>query len=547
MSFAAALNVRNIDYAQVIGGADDTEESGTIMGLLKGIYHKLLSHKMWIFNVDEMYIFTSSLTASKFENDKLYLSRTTTSSISVAGLPAQIYIANRVYKCSKTNNTVTGFEEIVLDSNILINNILTNQKYIYDGANLLCITIGREYNSKGEIFNDYNHNIASSDYSHAEGNYTTASGYGSHSEGYSCKAQGYYTHAEGNSTTASSDASHSEGYSTIASGQYSHSEGRATKASGTSAHAEGWSTSNSTYYASGDYSHIEGYNTTATREAAHAEGNTTLASGLYSHSAGDHTIANSNCMTTLGRYNTNDGTAYNTVNRLFVVGNGTANNPNARSDAFEVYSSGEVKINSTASGSTPKLTIGSSLGIIGTTASSNSQNQNDNIIATKYYVDNVVSGGVGVNNKYICDGTITLCYMSGTLQTVDMQAYMTIEKTNSYYILNAYAYNQNSQITINGELGISNISFTVKGENTSHNASILTGELYPTGSYVLKWPSNTFFGYLFPNINAIGYETSFAKAGESSGGYLSINVNCNQYQFFMELHNLLISSVYPSL
>lgn len=504
MSFAAALNVRNIDYAQVIGGADDTEESGTIMGLLKGIYHKLLSHKMWIFNVNEMYIFTSSLTASNFENDKLYLSRTTTSSISVAGLPTQIYIANRVYKCSKTNDTVTGFEEIVLDSNILINNILTNQKYIYDGVNLLCITIGRESvrgnDSQGEIFNDYNHNIASGNYSHAEGRETAASS--------------NYSHAEGRETTASSNYTHAEGYKSTASNLCSHAEGDRTTASG---------------------------------QSSHTEGSLTTASGNYSHSGGYYTRANSKSMTTIGQYNTNDGTAYNIVNRLFVVGNGTADNNNARSDAFEVYNSGEVKINSIASGSTPKLTIGSSLGIIGTTASSNSQNQNDNIIATKYYVDNVVSGGIGVNNKYICDGTITLCYMSGTLQTIDIQAYMTIEKTNSYYILNAYAYNQNSQITINGELGISNISFTVKGENTSHNASILTGELYPTGSYVLKWPSNTFFGYLFSNINAIGYETSFAKAGESSGGYLSINVNCNQYQFFMELHNLLISSVYPSL
>ena len=345
MSFAAALNVRNIDYAQVIGGADDTEESGTIMGLLKGIYHKLLSHKMWIFNVNEMYIFTSSLTASNFENDKLYLSRTTTSSISVAGLPAQIYIANRVYKCSKTNDTVTGFEEIVLDSNILINNILTNQKYIYDGVNLLCITIGREYNSRGEMFNDYNHNKASGNYSHAEGNNTTASGSASHAEGYR--------------TTASGQASHVEGYATTASGMYSHAEGSATSATG--------------FY-------------------THAEGSFTSATGYNSHAGGQYTIANSTCMTALGQYNTNDGTAYNALNRLLVVGNGTAS---ARSDAFEVYNSGEVKINSTASGSTPKLTIGSSLSITATTAPNTSSNTGDDILTTKYYVDKAISGELG--------------------------------------------------------------------------------------------------------------------------------------------------------
>ena len=51
-----------------------------------------------------------------------------------------------------------------------------------------------------EIFNDYENNIASSLYAHAEGSGTKATAPGAH--------------AEGNSTTASSTYAHAEGYST---------------------------------------------------------------------------------------------------------------------------------------------------------------------------------------------------------------------------------------------------------------------------------------------------------------------------------------------
>lgn len=56
-----------------------------------------------------------------------------------------------------------------------------------------------------EIFNDYQHNIALGDYSHAEGSKTIASGPYSHSEGFGTKASGHYSHSEGIHTIASSD------------------------------------------------------------------------------------------------------------------------------------------------------------------------------------------------------------------------------------------------------------------------------------------------------------------------------------------------------
>lgn len=105
----------------------------------------------------------------------------------------------------------------------------------------------------GEIFNNYSTNKATGNYSHAEGDYTTASEIYSHAEGYHATASGAGAHAEGVTTTASGITSHAEGNNTTASGGSSHAEGNYTTASGT-------------------YSHAEGYYTTAQNESEHAQG-----------------------------------------------------------------------------------------------------------------------------------------------------------------------------------------------------------------------------------------------------------------------------------
>jgi hypothetical protein len=93
---------------------------------------------------------------------------------------------------------------------------------------------GKKGDAEGsEIFNDYAHNIAEGDYSHAEGSYTNAIG--------------FYSHAEGGQTTASGSQSHAEGGYTFALGLASHSEGSNTTASGESSHAEGDSTNSFSY------------------------------------------------------------------------------------------------------------------------------------------------------------------------------------------------------------------------------------------------------------------------------------------------------------
>ena len=105
----------------------------------------------------------------------------------------------------------------------------------------------------GEIFNDYENNKATGQYSHAEGHGTTASGKYSHAEGNST-ATGECSHAEGQNTTASgSEGSHAEGLLTIASGSSSHAEGNGTTASGRYSHAEGSGTTTQN-----DYEHAQG-------------------------------------------------------------------------------------------------------------------------------------------------------------------------------------------------------------------------------------------------------------------------------------------------
>ena len=166
-----------------------------------------------------------------------------------------------------------------------------------------------------EIFNDYENNIASSTYAHAEGNGT--------------KATAPSTHAEGNSTTASSTYAHAEGYSTEASGEGSHAEGEKTTASGYCSHAEGYNAT-----ASGGYSHAEGYNA--------------VASGWYSHAGGINSEAKAEASFAHGMYavsNYRGGAAFGIMNKtkdaLFVVGNGWANTK-TESDALVLDNAGNL-------------------------------------------------------------------------------------------------------------------------------------------------------------------------------------------------------------
>lgn len=76
-----------------------------------------------------------------------------------------------------------------------------------------------------EIFNS-KANIASGDYSHAEGRRSYAKGESSHAEGDDTTAIGRGSHSEGNMTIARGNYSHTEGEETVANGRCQHVQGR---------------------------------------------------------------------------------------------------------------------------------------------------------------------------------------------------------------------------------------------------------------------------------------------------------------------------------
>ena len=163
---------------------------------------------------------------------------------------------------------------------------------------------------------------ASGDYSHTEGTNTTTSASASHAEGNRATASGYGSHAEGQDTKAIGPFSHAEGLNATASVCASHAEGNGTTANGAQAHAEGANTT-----ASGDNSHAEGQATTASGTASHAEGTNTTTSGPFSHAEGSETTANHMCQHVFGEYNELDPSAASSGARgtyIEIVGKGNA-------------------------------------------------------------------------------------------------------------------------------------------------------------------------------------------------------------------------------
>ena len=122
---------------------------------------------------------------------------------------------------------------------------------------------------------------------------------------------GYQTNANGASST-------SMGYHTNANGDYSTSMGYYTKADGF-------------------YSNAMGNQTTSTGFASTSLGFNTIARGSYSTSMGNATISKSAGSLAIGRYNDTTN-----INRLFEIGNGTANN--SRSNAMTVLTNGNIGI-----------------------------------------------------------------------------------------------------------------------------------------------------------------------------------------------------------
>lgn len=100
----------------------------------------------------------------------------------------------------------------------------------------VCVGVGKRSsqvgNLGGEIFNSYSSNVASGDYSHAEGRNTQAGGAASHAEGLNTITSGDYSHAEGNFCIAIGNCSHAGGKDSGTSYEASFVHGTGVKDSG---------------------------------------------------------------------------------------------------------------------------------------------------------------------------------------------------------------------------------------------------------------------------------------------------------------------------
>jgi hypothetical protein len=298
--------------------------------------------------------------------------------------------------------------------------------------------------------------IASGSYSHAEGSNTTASGNSSHAEGQGTTAAGYRSHAEGYQTFADNYASHAEGNQTKATGYASHAEGDISEATGDTSHAEGASFARGNYshsegsftIASGSASHSEGNSTLAAGEASHAEGYETVASGSYSHAAGRGTIASGSAQTAVGQHNLRDNDF-----SLFVVGNGTGDANNERSDAFR------INIDSTqATGSFFQRNSGSSTaGFMGSDAVGTPSDKGSDIF---FYV----SGSSDGTNRSLFGGDVVV---SGS---VDVKSNVTLgDTTGDTVTFNA---------RVNTDILPSTDNLHNLGSEANRWANIYTGDLH---------------------------------------------------------------------
>lgn len=187
--------------------------------------------------------------------------------------------------------------------------------------------VGKKGSGMGSVvFNKYNSNIASGEYSFSSGEESSATGQSSFAANGSL-AEGYYSHAVNQSQ---------------ANGLYAHSEGEDAQANGQGSHAEGYLTK-----ANGSYSHSEGFRTQTNEDAAHAEGEYTVAAGEASHAEGSGTIAHY-YQHAQGKFNIED-----TENKYaHIVGNGQSDEERSNAHTIDwsgnAWYQGDIYIGSTS-------------------------------------------------------------------------------------------------------------------------------------------------------------------------------------------------------
>lgn len=221
--------------------------------------------------------------------------------------------------------------------------------------------------SYAEIFNDYTHNVATGNFSHAEGKLTKVDGEASHVEGYNNTVNALHAHGEGHQNIVSADDSHAEGRENIVSGEYAHVEGYKNKVQSNAGHAEGTTTTvsavnahaegNFTYvHSNADNSHAEGNGSYTKGVNAHAE-NSSYANGKNSHSGAEATAGGVNSFA-----HGIKGTLASGVNSIALV-SGTASGDSSVAVKGTASGSNAIALTGTASGNNSISLDGTASGV----------------------------------------------------------------------------------------------------------------------------------------------------------------------------------------
>lgn len=399
--------------------------------------------------------------------------------------------------------------------------------------------------SYAEIFNDYTNNVATGNFSHAEGKLTKVNGEASHVEGYNNTVNALHAHGEGHQNTVSADDSHAEGRENTVSGEYAHAEGYKNEVQSNAGHAEGNTTTvsavnahtegNSTYvHSTADNSHAEGTGSYTKGVNAHAE-NSSYANGKNSHSGGEATAGGINSFA-----HGINSTLASGVNSVALV-SGTASGDSSVAVKGTASGSNAIAFTGTASGL-------NSISLDGTASGSNSVS----IQGTAKSTDSIAIGQgsvaeTGQGAMALIKGHATgqqslatnASSVSGT-NSVAMNA-SSASNTQSFAVNNSTASGVNSASLNKGKASAENsISTNISTATGVNSAALNNGTANGEGSVAMNYSKATGKGSVAVGLNTIASgEYSFAQGHESKAqsydshaeGYGTI---ANKYQSHTE-------------
>ena len=281
-----------------------------------------------------------------------------------------------------------------------------------------------------EVFNDYENNVASAYYSHAEGYKTTANA--------------PYSHAEGSNTVASDLSCHAEGSGTTASGNCSHAENTGCIASGSNSHAEGYHT-----IARGEYSHASGAHTIAGMEV--------FALGRYNKKAEDVALVVGNGWGSGSNEWRSDALTLDYSGNLKLAGNLTANSPGWDYLGAEIHGAARFGNNWTSDSTSILLAVGNG---------ADSKNLRDALTLDS-------DGNLHISGKFTADGGVSYVLPSATADTlggvmigdnISVTADGVISVDMSEYLKNAdisdWAKAESKPVYTASEVGLGNVDNT---------------------------------------------------------------------------------------